>query len=81
LRIDVGERKSGRTQREVENELSRMVLGGSLAPDDRLRVNMRDGKLTFEVEKGAAEETEEIDQELRHGATEVTSEHAVAPRA
>jgi len=68
-------------QREVENELSRMVLGGSLAPDDLVRINMRDGELTFEVEKGVAEETEEIDQELRHRATEVTGEHALAPRA
>ena len=68
-------------QREVENELSRMVLGGSLAPDDRVRVDVRDGELTFEVEKGAAEEAEEVDQELRRRATEVTGEHALAPRA
>ncbi len=68
-------------QREVENELSRMVLGGSLVPDDRVRVDVRDGELTFEVEKGAAEEAEEVDQELRRRATEVTGEHALAPRA
>jgi ATP-dependent Clp protease ATP-binding subunit ClpC len=68
-------------QREVENELSRMVLGGSLAPDDRVRVDVRDGELTFEAEKGAAKEAEEVDQELRRRATEVTGEHALAPRA
>jgi ATP-dependent Clp protease ATP-binding subunit ClpC len=68
-------------QREVENELSRMVLGGSLAPDDRVRVDLRDGELTFEVEKGAAEGTDEVDEELRRRATEVTGEHALAPRA
>jgi ATP-dependent Clp protease ATP-binding subunit ClpC len=68
-------------QREVENELSRLVLGGSLAPDDRVRVDVRDGELTFEVEKGAAEEAEEVDEELRRRATEVTGEHALAPRA
>jgi ATP-dependent Clp protease ATP-binding subunit ClpC len=68
-------------QREVENELSRMVLGGSLAPDDRVRVDLRDGELTFEVEKGAAEGADEVDEELRRRATEVTGEHALAPRA
>jgi ATP-dependent Clp protease ATP-binding subunit ClpC len=68
-------------QREVENELSRMVLGGSTAPDDRVRVDARDGRLTFEVEKGAAEEAEEVDEQLRRRATEVTGEHALAPRA
>jgi hypothetical protein len=55
-----------------------MVLGGSLAPDDRVRVDVRDGELTFEVDKGAAEEA---DEELRRRATEVTGEHALAPRA
>jgi ATP-dependent Clp protease ATP-binding subunit ClpC len=68
-------------QREVENELSRMVLGGSLAPDDRVRVDLRDDELTFEVEKGAAEGADEVDEELRRRATEVTGEHALAPRA
>jgi ATP-dependent Clp protease ATP-binding subunit ClpC len=68
-------------QREVENELSRMVLGGSLAPDDRVRVDLRGGELTFEVEKGAAEGADEVDEELRRRATEVTGEHALAPRA
>ena len=68
-------------QRELENELSRMVLGGSLAPGDRVRVDVRDGELAFEVEKGAAEEAEEVDGDLRRRATEVTGEHALAPRA
>ena len=38
-------------QRELENELSRLVLEGALAPDDRVRV----GELTFEVERIGAE--------------------------
>jgi ATP-dependent Clp protease ATP-binding subunit ClpC len=68
-------------QREVENELSRLVLEGSLAPGDRVRVDLLDGELTFEAEKGAAEEAGEVDEELRRRATEVTGEHALAPRA
>ena len=60
-----------------------MVLGGALAPDDRVRVDARHGELTFEVEKGAAEEADEADEadeELRRRAMEVTGEHALAPR-
>jgi len=34
------------------------VLDGSLAPDDRVRVDFRDGELTFEVDKGAPEVAE-----------------------
>jgi ATP-dependent Clp protease ATP-binding subunit ClpC len=68
-------------QPEVENELSRLVLEGSLVPDDRVRVDLLDGELTFEVEKGAAEEAEEVDEELRRRAIEVTGEHALTPRA
>ena len=68
-------------QRKVENELSRTVLGGSLAPDDRVRVGVRNGELTFDVDKGAAEEAEEVDEELRRRATELTGDHALAPRA
>lgn len=68
-------------QREVENELSRMVLGGSLAPDDRVRVGLREGELTFDVEKGGAVEAEEVDEDLRRRATDMTGEHALAPRA
>ena len=57
-----------------------MVLGGSLGPGDRVRVDARDGELAFQVEKGAAEEDEEVGDELRRGTTEVTGEHALAPR-
>jgi ATP-dependent Clp protease ATP-binding subunit ClpC len=49
-------------QREVENELSRMVLGGSVQPDDLVRVDVQDGRLAFSVEKGAAERMGEVDQ-------------------
>ena len=39
-------------QRELENELSRLVLSGELAPDDRVVVEAGDGGLTFEVAQG-----------------------------
>jgi ATP-dependent Clp protease ATP-binding subunit ClpC len=48
-------------QRELENELSRLVLSGELAPDDRVVVEAGDGGLTFEVAKGAAEIADEVD--------------------
>jgi hypothetical protein len=51
-------------QRELENELSRLVLDGSLAPDDRGRVGFRHGELTFDVEKGGAEPAEDLDAAL-----------------
>ena len=41
-------------QRRVDNELSRMILGGSLEPGDRVVVGAQDGELTFEVVEGAA---------------------------
>jgi ATP-dependent Clp protease ATP-binding subunit ClpC len=41
-------------QRRVENELSRMVLGGSLEPGDKVVVDAKEGRLTFEVAEGAA---------------------------
>src|SRR5918999_313406 len=48
---DFGARPLRRTiQRRVDNELSRMVLSGSLEPGDRVIVGMRDGKLDFRVE-------------------------------
>jgi ATP-dependent Clp protease ATP-binding subunit ClpC len=43
-------------QRRVENELSRMVLGGSVQPDDKVIVGVAAGDLHFEVESGAARE-------------------------
>ena len=41
-------------QRELENELSRLLLGGSIEPGDRVRIDYDDVQLTFDVEKGAA---------------------------
>jgi ATP-dependent Clp protease ATP-binding subunit ClpC len=69
-------------QREVENELSRMVLGGALAPDDLVRVDARDGRLTFEVEQGGAERAEDVEalEDERRKAESPTGEHALAPR-
>ena len=56
---EFGARPLRRTiQRLVENELSRMVLSGTVNEGDRVRVEPADGELRFEVEYGAAEETE-----------------------
>ena len=55
-------------QRELENELSRLVLEGALAPDDRVRVGYRDSELTFEVDRGGAELAEELDEALEREA-------------
>jgi ATP-dependent Clp protease ATP-binding subunit ClpC len=49
-------------QRMLENRLSEMVLGGELEPGQRVRVDVREGRLAFEVlqdEGGAATEAEE----------------------
>ncbi len=55
---EFGARPLRRTiQRRVDNELSRMVLGGALDPGDRVVVGAEDGSLTFEVLEGAAEGT------------------------
>src|ERR671916_425232 len=52
---EFGARPLRRTiQRRVENELSRMVLDGSLEPGDRIVVGVEDGELTFEVVEHAA---------------------------
>src|SRR6187455_1604721 len=55
-------------QRELENELSRLLLGGSIEPSDRVRVDYDDVQLTFDVEKGAAEADEEVEQPEREPA-------------
>ena len=50
--------------RLVENELSRLVLGGDVEPGDRVAVEVADGKLRFDVEKGVferASEDEKVD--------------------
>ena len=41
-------------QRLVENELSRMVLSGSVEPGDKVVVDLLEGDLHFDVEKDAA---------------------------
>jgi ATP-dependent Clp protease ATP-binding subunit ClpC len=38
-------------QRRVENELSRMVLSGTVEPGSRVRVSERDGDLTFDIQE------------------------------
>jgi ATP-dependent Clp protease ATP-binding subunit ClpC len=49
---EFGARPLRRTiQRQVDNELSRMVLGGSLNPGDKVVVGAEEGRLTFEVVK------------------------------
>ena len=41
-------------QRLVENELSRMVLSGSVEPGDKVVVDLLEGDLHFDVEKDGA---------------------------
>ena len=54
---EFGARPLRRTiQRLVENELSRMVLDGSVEPGDQVVVDRDGEKLHFAVEKGAASE-------------------------
>src|SRR6476661_2894492 len=55
-------------QRELENEVSRLLLSGALQPDDRVRVDYDDVQLTFDVEKGAAEADEQVEQPERQPA-------------
>ena len=45
--------------RLVENELSRLVLGGDVEPGDSVKVAVEDGKLRFDTEKGVFERTEQ----------------------
>src|ERR687895_1872843 len=52
---EFGARPLRRTiQRRVDNELSRMVLSGSLNPGDKVVAGAEDGRLTFDVLEGAA---------------------------
>ena len=52
---EFGARPLRRTiQRQVDNELSRMVLGGSLNPGDKVVVSAEESSLAFEVLEGAA---------------------------
>jgi ATP-dependent Clp protease ATP-binding subunit ClpC len=51
---EFGARPLRRTiQRRVDNELSRMVLDGSLNPGDRVVVGAEEGRLAFDVVEGA----------------------------
>jgi ATP-dependent Clp protease ATP-binding subunit ClpC len=51
---EFGARPLRRTiQRRVDNELSRMVLEGSLEPGDKVIVGAEEGRLNFEVVEGA----------------------------
>ena len=60
---EFGARPLRRTiQRLVENELSRLVLGGGVEPGDRVIVDALEGELHFEVESGEAER-EEVEEE------------------
>jgi ATP-dependent Clp protease ATP-binding subunit ClpC len=59
---EFGARPLRRTiQRLVENELSRLVLGGSVEPGDKVTADVVEGDLHFDVERGAgiAEEAEQ----------------------
>src|SRR3712207_845702 len=52
---EFGARPLRRTiQRRVDNDLSRMVLDGSLNPGDKVVVGAEESKLTFEVAEGAS---------------------------
>jgi ATP-dependent Clp protease ATP-binding subunit ClpC len=65
---EFGARPLRRTiQRLVENELSRMVLDGSVQPGDRIRVDVLEGGLHFEVESGGASELAAEREEARVG--------------
>src|SRR2546430_6239974 len=56
---EFGARPLRRTiQRLVENELSRMVLSGTVNEGDRITVDAADGELSFEVDFGAVEKAE-----------------------
>jgi ATP-dependent Clp protease ATP-binding subunit ClpC len=52
---EFGARPLRRTvQRRVDNQLSRMILDGSLEPGDKVIVGAEDGELIFEVVEGAS---------------------------
>ncbi|MGP3950758.1 ATP-dependent Clp protease ATP-binding subunit [Streptomyces sp. 7N604] len=54
---EYGARPLRRTiQREVDNQLSRMLLGGSLQPHSHVEVDVVDGKLTFRNDREAGAE-------------------------
>ncbi len=52
---EFGARPLRRTiQRSVDNQLSRMILDGSLEPGDKVIVGAEEGRLNFEVVEGAS---------------------------
>jgi ATP-dependent Clp protease ATP-binding subunit ClpC len=52
---EFGARPLRRTiQRKIDNQLSKMVLDGSLEPGDKVVVGAEEGRLTFEVVEGTA---------------------------
>ena len=53
---------SSSDRRELENEVSRLLLSRALQPDDRVRVDFDDVQLTFDIDKGAAEAMEEVEE-------------------
>jgi len=55
-------------QRQLENELSRLLLGGSIEPGDLVRVDYDGVQLTFDVEEGAAEADQKVEQLERQPA-------------
>ena len=58
---EYGARPLRRTiQRLVENELSRMLLNGDIEPGDRVTVDVLEGDLHFDVERGAASVPAEV---------------------
>jgi ATP-dependent Clp protease ATP-binding subunit ClpC len=71
---DFGARPLRRTiQRLVENELSRMVLAGTVEPGDKVVVGRDGEKLDFRVERGAGPSVEEAESEESESRREVAS--------
>jgi ATP-dependent Clp protease ATP-binding subunit ClpC len=60
---EYGARPLKRTiQRLIENELSRKVLSGEIEPDDKVTIDVLEGELRFDVEKGgAAQQAERLE--------------------
>jgi hypothetical protein len=68
---EYGARPPRRTiTRLVENELSRLVLGGSVEPGDRVKVEVEDGKLRFDVERAVFEQKGKDREEVGAGVGE-----------
>jgi ATP-dependent Clp protease ATP-binding subunit ClpC len=66
---EFGARPLRRTiQRRVENELSRMVLGGAVEPGDKVIVDVSDDDLDFQIESGGAHELVEAGDQAEEPA-------------